>query len=449
MAVSKDDMRAMFASALSEMYRSEVPQYGTLLELVSDINSCDSSDPSDPTHRRMEVERHGAIRLGNPEELATMRRLFAIMGMQPVGYYDLTIAGLPVHATCFRPVTRESLAKNPFRVFTSLLRLDMIDDESLRVQAHRILHERQIFTSRCLELMEDMEHDDTYAQEKAEELLREALETFRWHQSTTVDKTTYEAFQAAHPLLADVVCFRGPHINHLTPRVADIEAAQIDMRRRGLNAKDRIEGPPSMKWPILLRQTSFLALEEEIAFSDGTQAGGKHRARFGEIEQRGMALTPKGRDLYDGLMERFHRCLEDTSSHAIATPESNDHKLRELFKEFPDDLATLRRKGLAYFHYHFVKTPVEAVQADDLEALIQAGAMQFEPITYEDFLPISAAGIFRSNLDSVCTKSKGASSDQAAFERGLGCAVQSSFEVYETMEKRSISECWRGLKLAT
>jgi uncharacterized glyoxalase superfamily metalloenzyme YdcJ len=48
-----------------------------------------------------------------------MRRLFAVMGMAPVGYYDLSVAGVPVHSTTFRPVTDAALAYNPFRVFTS------------------------------------------------------------------------------------------------------------------------------------------------------------------------------------------------------------------------------------------------------------------------------------------------------------------------------------------
>ena len=38
------------------------------------------------------------------EELAGLRRLFAVMGMYPVGYYDLSPAGVPVHSTCFRPI---------------------------------------------------------------------------------------------------------------------------------------------------------------------------------------------------------------------------------------------------------------------------------------------------------------------------------------------------------
>ena len=69
-----------------------------------------------------------------------MRRVFAVMGMFPVGYYDLSdrrragsFDGLPPGRRC------RALKKNPFRVFTSLLRLDLIDDETLRGEAERIL----------------------------------------------------------------------------------------------------------------------------------------------------------------------------------------------------------------------------------------------------------------------------------------------------------------------
>ncbi len=46
---------------------------------------------------RLNVERHGAIRVGTAQELATLRRMFAIMGMYPVSYYNLSQAGVPVH----------------------------------------------------------------------------------------------------------------------------------------------------------------------------------------------------------------------------------------------------------------------------------------------------------------------------------------------------------------
>ncbi|VDZ78840.1 putative cytoplasmic protein [Salmonella bongori] len=57
-----------------------------------------------------------------------------------------------------------------------------------------------------------------------------------------------------------------------------------------------------MKSPFCWRQTSFKALEEQVLFVGEKQ--GTHTARFGEIEQRGVALTPKGRQLYDELLQK-------------------------------------------------------------------------------------------------------------------------------------------------
>ncbi len=60
--------------------------------------------------------------------------------------------------------------------------------------------------------------------------MQEALETFRWHQSATVDKETYHALHDEHRLIADVVCFPGCHINHLTPRTLDIDRVRWQRR---------------------------------------------------------------------------------------------------------------------------------------------------------------------------------------------------------------------------
>ncbi|UPL02585.1 hypothetical protein LCI18_013519 [Fusarium solani-melongenae] len=429
-----DAIRALFSSALSSMYQREVPQYGTLLKLVSDINRQKNIN----IQHRIEVERHGAIRLGTPEELATMRRLFSVMGMHPVGYYDLTVASLPVHATCFRPLTKEALAYNPFRVFTSLLRLELIQDESLRLQATEILSKRNIFTPRCIELIEMFETEGALSEAAAQEFIKEALETFRWHKTSTVDMKTYKALRATHPLIADVVCFKGPHINHLTPRVLDIETAQIEMKRYGLDAKDAIEGPPPRTFPILLRQTSFLALDEAIAFSEGAETGGSHKARFGEIEQRGVALTPKGRRLYDDLINEWRQKSCD------ASPETKEEILAKVFERFPDDAKSLREQDLAYFTYKLTDS-ASKVSSTDMDALIDSGAVQLEPITYEDFLPVSAAGIFHSNLGNDGGMDHVAAADQASFEKGLGCKVNKEFELYRKMQEASIGECLQNL----
>ncbi|MBM3642106.1 MAG: DUF1338 family protein, partial [Alphaproteobacteria bacterium] len=159
--VSADAIRAMFASAMSDMYQAEAPQYRAMKALVADVNRQTLANDPQLERRlaesgeleRLDVERHGAIRVGTAEELSTLRRLFAIMGMAPVGYYDLSVAGIPVHSTAFRPVGESAMRVSPFRIFTSLLRLDLIADAEAREMAAKILAQRDIFTPRCRELI--------------------------------------------------------------------------------------------------------------------------------------------------------------------------------------------------------------------------------------------------------------------------------------------------------
>lgn len=408
--VSSDEVRTRFSAAMSDMYRREVPQYGTLLSLVADVN--------DAMHEgRVAVERHGAIRVGTARELHTMRRLFALMGMQPVSYYDLSVAGVPVHSTAFRPVRPEALARNPFRVFTSLLRPEFIADAELRATAEAILARREIFTPRALELIELHEQQGGLTRVQAEDFVDEALETFRWHGEANVSSEVYERLHNAHRLVADVVCFKGPHINHLTPRTLDIDAVQAQMPGRGITPKEVIEGPPRRKVPILLRQTSFKALDEKVTFA-GEGRTGTHTARFGEIEQRGIALTRKGRALYDQLLARVRGMQGAGNAGAdYAT------RLEAAFQDFPDDLEAIRREGLGFFRY----------------SLDANGQVQAAPITYEDFLPVSAAGIFQSNLGGTEQKSYPANGAQDEFERALGAKVLDEIALYEAEQAASFA----------
>ena len=454
--VSADEIRSRFSRLMSDMYREEVPQYGTLVELVSDVNQAVLAqdqrllDTLNRTHEldRLGVERHGAIRLGKAEELFTMRRIFAVMGMLPVGYYDLSVAGVPVHSTCFRPVTDEALATNPFRVFTSLLRLELIAQPDARALAAGILAKRSIFTPRALALVAQFEHQQGLTSAQADEFVAQVRETFRWHREATVDQATYDRLHDAHRLIADVVCFKGPHINHLTPRTLDIDRVQAQMPSRGITPKDVVEGPPPRAVPILLRQTSFKALAETVAFAgQGELASGTHTARFGEIEQRGAALTPKGRALYDALLQQ----VRDIGSAGNAGPDYTT-KLAAAFQAFPDDLKALRQQGLAYFRYTLTPAGLQAVaqgQAEqDWEALIADGLVAADPLTYEDFLPVSAAGIFQSNLGGTEQKSYSANAAKAAFEDCLGAQVQDEFALYEQAQARSLAAVREQLSLA-
>jgi uncharacterized glyoxalase superfamily metalloenzyme YdcJ len=455
-SASADAIRAMFASAISDMYQTEAPQYHAMKALVADINRRALGDDSQLERRllernelgRLDVERHGAIRVGTAEELSTLRRLFAIMGMAPVGYYDLSIAGLPVHSTAFRPIGESALGASPFRIFTSLLRLDLIADPEAREIAAKLLAERDIFTPRCRMLIDIFEMRGL-SDEEAREFVREATATFRWDGQATVSSHIYQKLYATHPLLADIVCFKGPHINHLTLHALDIDAVHAAMAARGMNPKAIIEGPPRRRCPILLRQTSFKARPEPVEFieEDGRRVAGAHAARFGEIEQRGAALTAKGRALYDRLL------AEAQAEVPLATDGANaiafNAALTRRFAAFPDDFESLRGEKLAFFRYSPDATarPGELRPHPSLGDLLRTGALRAEPILYEDFLPVSAAGIFRSNLGERGSERFIERADQRAFETALGAPIIDELALYEEAEARSLAASLTALGL--
>ncbi len=449
--VSSCSIRSAFSAAMSAMYRAEVPAYGTLMDIVARVNAETlAADPAlqasleeTDSLERVSQERHGAIRLGTAEELSMMRRVFAVMGMFPVGYYDLSEAGVPVHSTAFRPVGDTALKRNPFRVFTSLLRLDLIADEALRAEAQTILESRAIFTPTAVELTRKAEREGGLDEGDAQRFVEEVLESFRWHDRANVDLSMYDRLHDAHRLIADVVSFKGPHINHLTPRTLDIDRVQELMPEYGIAPKAVVEGPPTRTCPILLRQTSFKALEEAVSFrdADGNWHNGTHTARFGEIESRGIALTPKGRALYDAL-------LSDSRSHVRPAPDGSNageynKALTDAFAPFPDSWAGIRNEGLGYFRYCLTEKGLNAAMPEhgSIDRMVENGFVRFDPIIYEDFLPVSAAGIFQSNLGGEAAQEFTASPNQQRFERDLGASVLNEFDHYAGIEAASIADC--------
>lgn len=410
--IPTDTIRAHFSKAMSDMYKREVPLYGTLLEIVAEINTKVLREKPElqalyGNLERINEERHGAIRVGTPQEMRGIARLFGVMGMQAVSYYNLTVAGLPIHSTAFRPVSQASLDSNPFRIFTSLLRTDLLN-EDIRPRVEEVLSRRQIFSSGVLELIEKNERNGGLNEADSERFIEEALKTFKWHDTALISEGFYTELLQINGLVADIVGFQGPHINHLTPRTLDIDLLHQTMKERGINMIPQIQGPPKRQFDILLRQTSFQALEEVTKFPDGKGGfvEGKHRARFGEIEQRGMALTPKGRKLYDELLQKVL---------AQTTEKSDNYReiLEREFQAFPDDLETLRNEGLAFFN------------------------AKGQPVTYEDFLPVSAAGIFKSNLDqkSGLLESSETKGERAVLAAAIGRDPLDEFKLYTNAGK--------------
>ncbi|SPN98697.1 related to DUF1338 domain protein [Cephalotrichum gorgonifer] len=440
---------------MSELYREEVPLYGDLLRIVHGVDDsimeAQGLNPRDvPIRHRL--ERHGAIRLGSVCELRVIKRLLSLFGMHPVGCYDLRVVNLPLLATAFRPTAVKSLEKNPFRIFVSFLRRDLVSPDVQKI-VDDVLRRRELFSPRLLELMERAEAGQEMTLQDADDLIVESLKIFKWHSRSTVPIDDYLHLKKEHMMIADIVCFPSAHINHLTPRTLNIDLVQSEMVKQGLPAKERIEGPPSRQCPILLRQTSFKAVEEPVDFYGvtGEPVPGTHTARFGEVEQRGAAVTAKGRALYDDLLARASQRATDESCDL-------DDVLKDAFSAFPDTWSELRERGLVYFWYSATPDGLKYHTSESgdgrrmgrarLEDLVRDGHVKYEPITYEDFLPLSAAGIFTSNLGDSgvqATKIEEDDGGLSQLEEALGCEVEDQFVLYRGLQEESVRECAKAL----
>lgn len=446
--ISTWQLRARFAKALSEMYGKEVPAYTTLVEVSEEVNKRYMDSKGEAAERlgtieRVTAERHGAIRVGSPKEMAQVAAVFAAFGMYPVGFYDLRDAAkssVPVVSTAFRPTDCEELAKNPFRVFTSMLASDdpRFFSEDVQSRLQDFIGRRTIFSEALLSLAGKAEQQQGLDDNEADTLIELATGAFRLSDEP-IDEAWYRELEEISAVAADIGGVRDTHINHLTPRVLDIDDLYKSMEARGITMIDEIQGPPSWDGPdVLLRQTSFRALDEErtFRFEDGTVGPGALRVRFGEVEQRGIALSPRGRELYDQMMVETDRRLSSDSSR----PRSE--VLREVWGEnLPKTERGLREKGLAYFTYQLVSGQSVEPGEYTVDQLIDAGVVSAEPIVYEDFLPRSAAGIFQSNLKDAGTRDneqQGTQYDIQTLSQIVGRQIKEPFELYRMQEEDSI-----------
>jgi uncharacterized glyoxalase superfamily metalloenzyme YdcJ len=178
--------------------------------------------------------------------------------------------------------------------------------------------------------------------------------------------------------------------------------------------KDYTEGP-SQDTPILLRQDAYKALTEPVVFTedDGSTVAATHTARFGEIEERFYACTAKGREMYDQCLAQADAARESDPKLPLRDVAAYEALYAAPFAKFPKTLPELIAAGLVFARFAPTTAGIAAAKAGavtstDMAELIRQGYVQYEGLRYEDFLPVSAAGIFASNLNQYGTKSTAA-----------------------------------------
>ena len=456
--VSSTELRSRFAARLSSLYGAEVPAYRTLVEVSQEVNHRVLAREGTAAERlgsidRVTAERHGAIRVGTPRELAQVARVFGALGMSACGFYDLRDAApapVPVVSTAFRPVDRAELAANPFRVFTSVLVPEdrRFFDPDLEARLHAFLAARELFPAELLDLADvAIAHGELPAAD-ADRYLELAAASFALSPDP-VDRVWYDELARVSGVAADIGGVTTTHVNHLTPRVLDIDDLYESMQSRGIEMIDEIQGPPRWDGPdVLLRQTSFRALAEPRTFrdADGRISTGALRVRFGEVEARGIALTPAGRERFDELVALVDRRVADDPGVRRA-----DVAAQVWRGGLPATERDLCLAGLGYFTFRVdpdvapgrsTSEEAAALERGDLDALVRAGVLHPEPIVYEDFLPRSAAGIFASNLTDGAT----VDADQGGADRDAGWmadVIGTEVHVPEELYAREVSASLR------
>ncbi|MET7362186.1 DUF1338 family protein [Streptomyces sp. NPDC005562] len=457
--VEQWQLRAAFAARLSRMYGREVPAYTTLVDVSREVNEDVLRTRGADAERlgaiaRVTAERHGAIRVGTPQELGQVARVFGALGMRPVGFYDLRDtpgSTLPVVSTAFRPVAEDELARNPFRVFTSMLTVSdaCFFDPELRSRLTAFLAGRELFGPELLALADRAEAEQELPAPDAERFLELAVETFELS-AEPIDADWYAALERVSAVAADIGGVRSTHINHLTPRVLDIDELYRRMTGYGIEMIDTIQGPPRWDGPdVLLRQTSFRALAEPRALraADGSVTEGALRVRFGEVEARGIALTREGRALYDRLL-----ALIDERAAGRTAAERSEVAHAVWTEHLPATEHGLAAQELGFFTYHPAASDRPAYGGRppaDLGGLLDQGWLRAEPIVYEDFLPRSAAGIFRSNLGEAGSRhsgQEGSAYDARRLSEAMGRDVLDPYTLYERQRDRSLARLPRDLR---
>jgi uncharacterized glyoxalase superfamily metalloenzyme YdcJ len=537
--VDRVEMQNRLFAELSRMFGTEVPLYDKSLVVNEECNTTVCGllaqlhrgfSMSKAELERTSSERHGAIRIGRPDEYRWIGRLFACFAMEPHNFYDMTNVGAksqPIIATAFR-----SRVHPDHRVFSSLLMTDYFDPAT-KARIEALLAQRQVFSQKAKDLIETCERQGGLGKADADALIAEACERiFKWTGKAR-DHALYKALsEAGFKIAADIACFQSHHLNHLTPNtfcmdlytsamkfclgeateaifrtragtalarlvatadrdymklhfkhlppgaverwergslapnaVADAVDALVrrlarpDLALSKLNHagfKDFTEGP-SEDTPVLLRQDAYKALTEAVVFTeaDGSTVNAVHTARFGEIEQRFYATTPKGRALYD-------RCLAAAEAEKDKDPglikrdvAAYEAMYARHFADFPKSLPALLEQKLVYGRYATTakgRTAAVAgsISSTDLWELVRLGYVQYEGLRYEDFLPVSAAGIFASNLNQYGTKSTAAvkpTYTQAMLEEVLGRPIVDADAVYRGMQAESILEVYTELDM--
>ena len=146
-------------------------------------------------------------------------------------------------------------------------------DASTQARLEAFFAARELFSPELLVLADEAAAARELHASAAERFLTLATRSFALS-SIPIERDWYDHLAAISAVAADIGGVPATHLNHLTPRVLDIDDLYARMSARGVAMISEIQGPPAWDGPdVLLRQTSFRALAERRRFrgADGVR----------------------------------------------------------------------------------------------------------------------------------------------------------------------------------
>ncbi|MCA9230856.1 MAG: DUF1338 family protein [Planctomycetales bacterium] len=416
------------------MFEETMPIYQDMIAVARDINERAGENEA----KRLGKIMHAAIRCASNAELRTICDLFALMGNEPVNYYDLR-ERVSVESTAFRPTSVDEIERDGFRVFCSRLSMDCIPAEH-HPFVEEIIARRNLFTDELRGLLETGKGQGGLTQEQAERFVDACVKLFTRPEEALVSREEYEKLQSINKVACQILVSNSLAFNHLTPSVASVPAAHEEMVRRGIKTIPVWQGPVGKD--VILRQTSCLAPPVMLKFpnGDGTFVEAEYQETFVEFEERLQALTPRGRELFEAKFENGKNALHLKESDQ-GYAEHYYEVMRQALADYPGDALDLWKQRLAYFTFEVSQDsrPSDSLARMNFDQLIENGWVCLIPQQYEDFFGPAATNIFNSNigLEDVSNVGIAKPDSQSAYEAALGREVVNMYDYYDGIQAAS------------
>lgn len=426
--VDSDELRSRYIKRVNDHFYIKNHEYAIISDVIKDINNIEMikspilleklKKQGERDFYIQELELH--YKIINQIDLSIVCRIFAVLGLFPVGFILQGSLQNPVPCTLFRPINNSNAKKHYIRIKLSY---------AYASKAYNKTQNDKVDTSKtCQNLkqyIDKFEKNSYFIDSDIEKFLEEVIDYLHPEFNTSkVAQETHNRFLRDGNSICEI---RFPTLS-LTRTLSMIRKYKFDI-------DCTVNLPEARKYPLLYNLAKIFLKSPNIC-PDQTNVQNDALSQI-QLVQRGIALTPKGKSQYSKILAEFF--LEQNQCN-----KKNDNLQRSInrnFRKFPDSTSQLYQEGLAYFSFK-LKPNIDVSNdknwnKEDLTDLIYSNHVDVMPIMFDGLMDTQALKI--NQLDELVKAHK------CAFEEKLECAIQDEHEYYLMLQHQSMQQCLAAL----